>query len=130
MISNNSCRKLPTGRISCDRNKHDIKSMKNANLRKTYILFSQGEADTENMSLIINFEDFQIYTNAGRAFSFTVNTEADRKWENYRNLQENRMAVVESWFYISSKQVCETGNLDYTPNHRQADSDYIFKSGG
>ena len=75
MISNNPCQKLSTGRIFCDWKKHDIRSMRNANLRKTYIPFSLSETDTQNMSVIEIFYDFQIYTKADGVLSVIVKLE-------------------------------------------------------
>ena len=87
-------RKLPIIRRSTAENIPDNKSMRKINLRKTYIPFCLSKLDTQNMSVIIIFETFQIYTSAGRAFCLTVNAEAEREWKN-QLLQENCRKAVE-----------------------------------
>ena len=64
-----SYRKFPTGRISCDRNKHDIISMKNVNLRKTYIPFAVNKHDISNMCRIIIWENCHLQENCRKAIA-------------------------------------------------------------
>ena len=75
MITNNSCRKLPIIRRYTAKNIPDNKCMRKTNLRKTYIPFSLSEADTENMSVIYIFDDFQIYTKLGSGLSVILKLE-------------------------------------------------------
>ena len=75
MITNNSYRKLPIIRRYTAKNIPDNKCMRKTNLRKTYIPFCVCRLDTQNMSVIEIFYDFQIYTKLGSGLSLILKLE-------------------------------------------------------